>query len=49
MIAPVRPTWTSMPRTSVAISSAGNLCATAQRGSRETNPSVRCSASELTL
>ncbi len=34
VIAPVRPTCTSMPITSVAISSAGNLCATAQRGSR---------------
>ena len=41
MIAPVRPTCTSMPSTSVAISSAGNLCATAQRGARETKPSAR--------
>ncbi len=34
--APVRPTWTSMASTSVAISSAGNLCASAKRGARET-------------
>ena len=49
VIAPVRPTWTSMPSTSVAISSAGNLCATAQRGSRVTKPSVRCSVEAVDL
>jgi hypothetical protein len=38
---PVRPTCTSMPSTSVNCSCAGYLCATAQRGSRETKPSRR--------
>ena len=47
--APVRPTWTPMSRTSVATSSAGNLCATAQRGSRVTKPSASCRPSALTL
>jgi hypothetical protein len=37
--APVRPTWMSMFSSSVVASSAGNLCATAQRGARETKPS----------
>ena len=46
---PVRPTWTSMPSTSVISSCAGNLCATAQRGSRETKPSRRCSSRLFTL
>ncbi len=47
--APVRPTWTSMASTSVAISSAGNLCASANRGARETKPRRSCCASSLTL
>jgi hypothetical protein len=46
---PVRPTWTSMPSTVVSCSCAGNLCATAQRGSRVTKPSCFCSARLLTL
>ena len=37
--APVRPTCHSMPRTVVISSSAGNLCAIAQRGARATKPS----------
>jgi hypothetical protein len=40
VIAPVRPTCTSMASTVVSISSAGYLCATAQRGSRVTKPSA---------
>ncbi len=36
--APVRPTWMSMSRRIVVACSAGNLCATAQRGERETKP-----------
>ena len=36
---PVRPTWMSMPFTRGRCSCAGYLCATAQRGSRETKPS----------
>ena len=47
--APVRPTCTSMSRSSVTASCAGYLCATAQRGSRVTKPSCCCSARELTL
>ncbi len=47
--APVRPTCTSMPSTSVAISSAGNLCASANRGARDTKPSASCRARSLTL
>ena len=39
--APVRPTCTSMPASSVSASSAGNLCASANRGARDTKPS-RC-------
>ena len=35
--------------TCVVASSAGNLCATAQRGARETNPSRSCSVSAFTL
>ena len=37
--APVRPTWMSIALTMVAAFSAGNLCAIAQRGVRETKPS----------
>ncbi len=46
---PVRPTCTSMACTVVSCSCAGYLCATAQRGSRETKPSFFCSARLLTL
>ena len=49
VIAPVRPTCTSIASTVVNASSAGYLCATAQRGSRVTKPRRCCSASELTL
>ncbi len=49
VMAPVRPTWTPMSRSSVVVSSAGNLCATAQRGARATNPSASCCASASTL
>ena len=47
--APVRPTWISMSRTTVVACSAGNLCATAQRGLRETKPSRSCQSSRSTL
>ena len=47
--APVRPTWMSMPRRIVVACSAGNLCAIAQRGERETKPSRSCQSSRLTL
>ena len=40
--APVRPTLTSIDSTVVASSWAGNLCASAQRGARETKPIARC-------
>ena len=46
---PVRPTWISMPLSRVICSWAGYLCATAQRGSRVTNPSWRCRSSRSTL
>ncbi len=46
---PVRPTCTSMACTVVSCSCAGYLCATAQRGSRETKPNSRCNSKELTL
>ena len=49
VIAPVRPTCTSMPSTCVIISCAGNLCATANRGARETKPNCTCAARSLTL
>ena len=49
VILPVRPTCTSMASMRVAISCAGYLCATAQRGSRVLKPSWRCSARLLTL
>ena len=49
VIAPVRPTCTSMARSCVAISSGGNLCATAQRGSRVRKPRSRCSCRLSTL
>ena len=42
VIAPVRPTCTVMSSTVVMASSAGNLCAIAQRGARETKPSSLC-------
>ena len=38
VIAPVRPTWTLISKTSVNASSAGNLCAIAHRGARDTKP-----------
>ena len=47
--APVRPTWISMSSSLVVTSSAGNLCAIAQRGARETKPSRSCQSSRLTL
>ena len=40
--APVRPTLTSIDSTTVVCSCAGNLCASAQRGARETKPIVAC-------
>ena len=46
---PVRPTWISMRSSLVTCSCAGYLCATAQRGSRDTKPSSRCSLRLLTL
>ena len=49
VIAPVRPTCTSMASTSVAISSAGNLCAIAKRGARDTKPRRSCAAKSSTL
>ena len=49
VMAPVRPTCTSMVSTCVMASSAGNLCAIAQRGARETKPNFSCSANEFTL
>ena len=42
--APVRPTCISIPCTIVSASSAGNLCAIAKRGARETNPNSSCCA-----
>ena len=47
--APVRPTCTSMASTMVVFSTAGNFHATAQRGARETNPAVCCSAKRSAL
>ena len=47
--APVRPTLISIASTIVVACSAGNLCATAQRGERETKPSRCCSVRSLTL
>ena len=46
---PVRPTCTSIPRSVVTASSAGNLWASAQRGARDTAPRRRWSARRLTL
>ena len=46
---PVRPTWISIRRSTVVARSAGNLCATAQRGVREMKPSRACSATSFTL
>ena len=47
--APVRPTCTSIPRTSVVCSSAGYLWASAKRGARATKPSRSCQSSRSTL
>ena len=47
--APVRPTWISIACTVVEARSAGNLCAVAQRGLRETKPSRSCKARPSTL
>ena len=47
--APVRPTLKMTPSRSVISSSAGNLCAIAQRGARETKPSFSWSARLSTL
>ncbi|MNT11470.1 hypothetical protein D3C72_1463520 [compost metagenome] len=49
VMAPVRPTWISMPSTCVSASSAGNLCASAKRGARETKPSSSWSSVAFTL
>ena len=49
VIAPVRPTCTVISSTIVSASSAGNLCAIAQRGARDTKPSSFCRAKLLTL
>ena len=49
VIAPVRPTWTSIPKTVVSASCAGYLCAKAKRGALDTKPNFVCSAKELTL
>ena len=49
VIAPVRPTCTSMSSNVVVASSAGNLCARAKRGARATKPSSFCAGSESTL
>jgi hypothetical protein len=49
VIAPVRPTWMSMAFSVVIAFSAGNLCAIAQRGLRETKPSRSCSFRSSTL
>src|SRR6185437_2201628 len=46
---PVRPTWISMSRSTVMARSAGNLCAIAQRGVRETKPSRSCQSMRSTL
>ena len=47
--APVRPTWISMSLTMVVAFSAGNLCAIAQRGVRDTKPSRSCQSRRSTL
>ncbi len=47
--APVRPTLTPMSSSFVVRVVAGNLNATAQRGSRPTEPSARCIANESTF
>ena len=47
--APVRPTLISIASTIVVACSAGNLCATAQRGERETKPSRCCSVEIVDL
>ena len=49
VMAPVRPTCTSMSSSTVVACSAGNLCARANRGERETNPSCSCKLRRLTL
>ena len=46
---PVRPTWMSIASSVVSAFSAGNLCASAQRGARPTWPSRSCQASRATL
>src|SRR5262249_45929728 len=47
--APVRPTWISIALTTVVAFPAGNLCAIAQRGLRETKPSRCCQSRRSTL
>ena len=47
--APVRPTLTSIPRTTVSARSAGNLKAIAQRGNFAVTPSSRRWAKASTL
>ncbi|MCY1200314.1 hypothetical protein D9M72_117430 [compost metagenome] len=49
VMAPVRPTWTSMSSSVVVASSAANLCASAKRGARATKPSTFWAGSESTL
>ena len=46
---PVRPTCHSIATTVVNCSWAGNLCAIAQRGARETKPSCACNSKSSTL
>ena len=47
--APVRPTLTSIDSSTVICSCAGNLCAIAQRGARETKPISRCPSPSSSL
>ena len=49
VMAPVRPTCTVISSTTVNASCAGNLCAIAQRGARETKPNSFCWLKALTL
>jgi len=46
---PVRPTWIVIFSSTVSARSAGNLCASAQRGARLTMPSRACQSRRFTL